>query len=69
MSVFQVRFTTAVDVVVSEINADDDEEAVDVALERAEEYLRTVVGEWTRGVSVSVSLDGVGPYEVTEVSL
>lgn len=60
---YQATFQTYINLVV-EVDADNDDQAAERAWDKAEEYLRTVGGNY-RDVRAEATLDGVGADEVT----
>lgn len=62
MSDYTVVFQTSIEVTVH-IDADNEDDAADLAWDRAEEYLDTVIGNG-RDVFADASLDGIGADSV-----
>ena len=66
MSTYDVTFNTTLSVTVT-IQADDEDTAADKAWEIAENYAKTIGGNY-RDIRADASFDGIGADEVTEVS-
>lgn len=65
MSTHKVTFSTTIHLTVT-VDARGEDAAGDAAWELAEEYLRTVGGNY-RDVVATATLDGIGPDEVTSI--
>jgi hypothetical protein len=66
MPKYEVRFSVPAEVIVT-VEADDEDEAADMAWEAADEYAKTVYGDQRR-VRASMDLDGIGADTVRESS-
>jgi hypothetical protein len=65
VNTFEVHYTTNINLNVT-VEADDEDQAQDVAWDAAQSYLSTVVGDHQM-VTADASLDGVGADEIEEV--
>jgi hypothetical protein len=66
VTTYEVRFTTNINLAFK-VDAEDEDQARDIAHDAAQDYLATVTGNH-RDVSANASLDGIGADEVEEVA-
>jgi hypothetical protein len=65
MSTYRVRFTVPAEVVAT-VEADDSDEAADIAWAKAQDYLATIRPD-AHGTALFADLDGIGADEAEEV--
>jgi hypothetical protein len=66
VTTYEVRFTTNINLAVK-VDAEDEDQARDIAHDAAQDYLATVTGNHRDVSANAASLDGIGADEVEEI--